>query len=699
MVTGVAAGLMIAISAFANRKKIEPPVAEIRPTEHRFNGAVRVDPYGWLKEKTDPDVIGYLEKENSYTDSMTAHTRSLRKKLYEEMKRRIREDDRSVPVRLDDYFYYTRFESGLDYPIYCRKQGSLEAEEEILLDVNEVAKYMEYCRIGVFRVSPNHRLLAYSVDDTGDEVYTVYIRDLQTGDLRTDAVPNTNYSVEWANDNETLFYTILDETLRPFKVLTHRLGEDPKQDVEVFHETDDAFFLGLEKSKSRKYLFLYLESQVTSEVRILEADRPDSGFVLFRARTGGVEYALEHHGDYFYVVTNEDAMNFKLMRTLTGEIDPEHWEEVLPHRAEIKLDGVEAFANHLVVYERRNGLKSMTVRNLVNERSQQVEFDEPVYTFSRAGNPEFNTAVLRFTFESLLTPASVYDYNMETGDRVLLKQDEIVGGYNRDDYKSERILAPAKDGTQIPISLVYRRNVNPKGEHPLYLYGYGSYGACIEPGFSSNRLSLLDRGVVCAIAHIRGGGEMGRPWYEEGKLLKKKNTFDDFVASAGFLIREKYTTAQRLVAHGRSAGGLLIGTVLNMRPDLFKAAVADVPFVDIVNTMLDPTIPLTVIEYDEWGNPTDPVFFDYIKSYGPYENVSAQAYPDLLVTAGLNDPRVGYWEPAKWVAKLRATKTDDHLLLLKTNLGTGHFGISGRYGYLEEVAFTYGFILDRLGLG
>ncbi|MFQ5709386.1 MAG: S9 family peptidase [bacterium] len=686
------------MSACSNKTDLAPPVAEVIPKTDTTNGEVRTDNYFWLRQRDNPKVIEYLKAENAYTDAVMAHTKKRQEKLYQEMLARIKETDLSVPVKIDDYYYYSRTEEGKQYPINCRKKGSLDAEEEILLDQNQLAEGHGYFRVGIYDISPNHQLLAFSTDTTGSETYTLYVKNLRTGRLLADEIPNTYYSVEWANDNKTLFYNTLDDAKRPFKLFRHRLGTDFKQDELIHFEEDESYFLSISKTRSKRYLLLNLGSNTTSEVWYLDADDPEGDFKLIHPRQHEMEYEVAHHGDKFFILTNENAKNFKLMETSLKNPAKKFWHEVVPHRDAVKIDGMDVFRNHLILYERENGLKQIRVTNLESGETHRVDFPEPVYTYWRSSNPDFNTNVLRYNYTSLVTPRSVFDYNMDSKTRQLQKQYEVLGGYNPAHYQSERIFAEASDGTKVPISLVYKKGVAKDGKHPLFLYGYGSYGFSIDPTFSSNRLSLLDRGFIYAIAHIRGGEEMGRYWYDQGKLLHKKNTFTDFIACAEHLIAEKYTSKDKLVIYGGSAGGLLMGAVANMRPDLFKVVIAKVPFVDVVNTMLDASIPLTVTEYEEWGNPNEKAYYDYIKSYSPYDNVAAKDYPNMLVTAGLNDPRVGYWEPAKWTAKLRATKTDHNLLLLKVNMGAGHAGASGRYDYLKEVAFDYAFIFDVLGI-
>jgi oligopeptidase B len=676
----------------------KPPVAQIRPHVKTTHGEQRVDDYNWLRERGHPDVIAYLEAENAYTDARMKHTKKLQETLYQEMKGRIKETDLTVPVKVDDYYYYTRTFEGKQYRVHCRKRGSLDAEEEVLLDQNRLAEGHKYFRIGAFEVSPDHKLLAYSVNTSGDEVYTLRVKDLETGGLLLDEIPNTYYSVEWGNDNKTLFYTVLDDAKRPYKAFRHVLGTDVSRDRLVHYEEDRRFSVRLSKTRSRSYLLLNLGSQITSEVRYLDADRPDGEFVMVHPRQQGMEYDVSHHGDHFYIVTNDDAINFKLVKTPISSPSKGNWTEVIPHRESVKLDGVDAFAGHFAIYERDQGLRRLRIVNLAGGDEHYVEFPEPVYTFYAMGNPEFHTKTLRYSYTSLITPRSVFEYDMDARTQELKKQQEVLGGYDPEQYESERIFATASDGTRVPISMVYRKGLARDGRNPMLLSGYGSYGASMDPWFSSARISLMNRGFVCATAHIRGGGEMGRPWYEDGKLLHKRNTFTDFIACAEHLIEEKYTSADRLVITGGSAGGLLMGAVTNMRPDLFNAVVARVPFVDVVNTMLDPAIPLTVTEFEEWGDPKQKTYYEYMMTYSPYDNVTAQNYPNVLVTAGVNDPRVQYWEPAKWTAKLRALKTDDNRLLLKTNMGAGHGGASGRYDALKERAFQYAFMLDVVGI-
>lgn len=676
------------------RPDVKPPVAPKRPHKLTLHGDTRIDNYYWLRDKTNPEVIQYLNDENEYTTQLMHHTEPLQQQLYREILSRIKETDLSVPERVDEYYYYTRTEKGKQYPFYCRKKGSLEAEEEIILNVNELAEGHAYLKLGIAEISPDHSLLAYSIDTRGSEAFTLFVKHISTGELVDGPIHETHYSVEWGNDNQTLFYTTLDEAKRPHKVYRHVVGSPAEGDVLVYHETDDAYFVWLEKTRSEKFILINSESISTHEVRFIEADAPQREPRLFRERREGIEYTIDHHEDMFYIVTNEGAKNFKLMSSPVAAFERENWQEVIPHQPDVKLDGIDIFRDHMVIYERRNGLKNIRIKHFRTGAIHDVRFPEPVYNVLPSDNPEYKTNILRFQYTSFVTPLSVYDYNMDTHDRELQKQTEVLGEYDPNQYIAERIFVPAKDNVRIPLSIVYRKGFVRNGEHPAIVYGYGAYGISQDVNFSSHRLSLLDRGFLIAIAHVRGGGEMGRQWYEDGKLLKKKNTFHDFIACLEYLHRLKYTSPEKTVIYGASAGGLLVGAVLNMRPDLCTAAIANVPFVDVLTTMMDPSIPLTVIEYEEWGNPNIQDQYEYIKSYSPYDNISAQNYPNILALAGLNDPRVQYWEPAKWVAKLRETNRGGTIILLKTDMRAGHAGASGRYDYLKDLAFEYAFILE-----
>ncbi len=695
---------------------LQPPAAKIVPHETTVHGDTRTDNYFWLRDRTDPDAIAYLENENSYTRAIMRHTEELQSSLYAEMLSHIQQTDLTVPVKRDEYFYYTRTEEGKQYRIYCRKRGSLsgpdeDAAEEILLDGNALAEGHKYFQIGAFAPSPNHKLLAYSVDYTGDEVFTVSVKNLETGAESEGEIRKASYSLEWAADNATLFYTVLDSARRPYKVYRHRLGDRESGvtgDVEIYHETDQRFDLEVSKTSSRAYLLIASTSSLTTEIRWLRSDEPEGEFRVALPRTQGVEYDLTHHGDSFFIRTNDGAKTFRVVEAPVADCSKANWKEILPARPEATIEGVSALAGYLVFEERERGLGKIRIRSFLGgaglrpadlgPETHSVDFPEPVYSVALTGNAEYDTKLLRFTYTSLVTPASVFDYNLETRQRELKKRQEVPGGYDPAQYQSERIYASSPDGVEVPISLVYKKGMLRDGRAPLLLYGYGSYGISMDPSFSSDRLSLLDRGLIYAIAHVRGGGDLGKLWHEDGRLLKKRNTFTDFIACAEALVAARYTSSDRLAIEGRSAGGMLVGAVVNMRPELFSIVLAGVPFVDVLNTILDATLPLTVGEYEEWGDPNEKQFYDCIKSYAPYENVRAAAYPTMLITAGLNDPRVSYWEPAKWAANLRALKTGDRLLLLKTNMGSGHFGSSGRYEYLKETAFNYAFLLNALGI-
>ncbi len=675
-----------------------PPHAKKIPHDVTVHNDLRIDNYFWLRDRNNPDVIDYLEKENAYTEAMMKSTVGLQEKIYQEMKSRIKETDLSVPVKIDQFYYYHRTEEGKQYPIYCRKLNSLDAPEEILLDQNQLAEGKAFLSLGSFKVSPNHNLLAYSLDETGNENFTVFIKNLVTGELFSDTLRGVYYSLEWANDNQTLFYNTLDPAHRPYRVYRHRLGTKQASDDLVYEEQDERFFLDITKSKSHTYLFLVSGSEITTEYRQLDANNPDGKFEVVLPRKHGVEYSLAHHDGSYYILTNDDAINFKLVKAPVSNPSRDHWETIIPHNPDVLLESVDEFADFLTVFVRDRGTEKIRVLPFNQSPAYTITFDEPVYSLGGQSNPDYSATSLRFSFSSLKTPRRVLEVDLNSGEQTILKEDEILGGYDPNLYETRRMWATARDGAQIPLSMVYRKDLKIDSSTPIYLYGYGSYGSTIDPYFSSSRFSLIDRGFIYVIAHIRGGGFLGRAWYEDGKWLHKKNTFNDFIDAAEFLIKEGMTDREHLVIAGGSAGGLLMGAVTNMRPDLFHVVVADVPFVDVVNTMLDETIPLTVIEFDEWGNPKDKTYYDYMITYSPYDNVKAQDYPNMLITAGLNDPRVGYWEPAKFVAKLRELKTDNNLLLLKTNMGAGHMGASGRYDYLKEVAFRYAFVLNQLGI-
>jgi len=673
------------------------PIAEKRHYVHTIHGDERVDPYFWMRDRTDPATIAYLKDENAYTEAVLKPTEDLQKALYQEMLARIQETDLSVPYRKGNYWYYTRTEEGKAYPIHCRKQGSLDGEEEVLLDQNQMAEGLDYFDLGIFSISPNQRILAYAVDTSGAERFTLRFLDLETREHFPETVSDVYYSFAWGNDNRTVFYTQVDDATRPYKLFRHTVGSSGTDEL-VYHEPDDAYFLSIGRTRSEAYLLMHLGSKVTSEVHYLDANQPTGNFQVIQPRTQGVEYDVEHHSDRFYILTNQDAINFKLMKAPVDDPRPANWETVVPHRDDVLLEGVSAFINHLVLYERKDGIPQVQVCNLTSGEQHPIDFPESSYEVYEGANPEFDTTVLRFTYTSLLTPSSVFDYDMNTRQRELKKETPVLGGYDKSQYATERLHAIAPDGTEVPISLVYKKGIEKNGQNPLLMEGYGSYGYSYPVSFGSTRLTLLNRGVVMAIAHIRGGSEMGRRWYENGKFLYKKNTFTDFIACAEHLIKAGWTSPDHLAIEGGSAGGLLMGAVLNLRPELFKAAIAHVPFVDVVTTILDTSLPLSAMEWEEWGNPNDPVYYEYMKSYSPYDNVEAKDYPAMLITAGLNDPRVSYWEPAKWTAKLRDRKTDNNLLLLKTNMEAGHGGASGRYEHLKEIALDYAFLFAQWGL-
>ncbi|HEU4559499.1 MAG TPA: S9 family peptidase [Longimicrobium sp.] len=676
-----------------------PPVARVVPRADTTLGDVRVDNYFWLRDdkRQDTAVINYLEAENRYTQGMMRHTEALQERLFQEMRGRIKETDLSVPYRLGEYFYYSRTEAGKQYPIFARKRGSLTAPEEVMLDANQMAQGTRYFALGGQEVSPDGRLLAFATDTTGAERYTLMVKDLATGRILPDRVANTNGGLVWAADNRTLFYGVSDAANRPYRILRHVLGADPAGDVVVAEEPDELFGIGVYRTKDRKFLLIGSNSFDVSEVRYLPADQPMGTFRVIRPKTPNVLYSVQHHGDRFLITTNENAPNFKLVSAPDSDPRAENWRDLVPASDSVLLDGIDVFKDYLVLYQRQNGLRKLRVVPFGGGQPYDVDFPEPIYTYWGAFNPEFDSQVVRFTYTSMVTPSAVYDFNMATRQRELKKATEVPG-YDRSLYATERTWARASDGTLVPVSLVYKKPLARDGSRPLLLYAYGSYGISTDPAFSSGIVSLLDRGVVYAIAHIRGGQEMGRHWYDQGKLLNKKNTFTDFISAAEHLIAQGYTRSDRLAIRGGSAGGLLMGAVINMRPELFKAVVADVPFVDVINTMLDASIPLTAGEWLQWGDPRKAEFYGYMKSYSPYDNVRATNYPAMLVTAGLNDPRVGYWEPAKWVALLRATKTDNNPLLLRTNMGAGHGGASGRYDAIRENAVRYAFILDQFGI-
>jgi len=679
------------------KKKILVPVAKKIQKEFMVHGEVRTDDYFWLNQKENQEVLEYLNAENKYFEQMTAHTKALETKLFEEMKSRIKEDDQSVPYKYNGYWYIVKYETGMDYPIYTRKKETSEADEELLFDCNVMAKGHDYFKLVGLSVSPDNSMVSFGVDTIGNRQYTIQIKNLLTDEIYPDRIEHTTGSVSWANDNKTLFYTKKNEkTLRPDKIYKHTLGLQKNEDILIYNETDDTFGVTVYKTKSRKYIVIACYSTLTNEYHILNADTPDENFRIFQKRIRGLEYSISHFEDWFYILTNKDhATNFKLMKTLETKTGIDHWVEVIPHRTDVLLEDIEIFRNFLVVSERYNGLNQIRIQSRDKTQDYYLPFDNETYTVHTGTNVDFDTEILRYSYNSLTTPASIIDFNMATKAKTVKKEQEVLGGkFNKENYTSERLWATATDGAKIPISLVYRKDITISASTPLLLYGYGAYGHTIDPYFSSVRLSLLDRGFIYAIAHVRGGEYLGREWYENGKLLKKKNTFSDFISCSKFLIDKGYTSSDHLYAMGGSAGGLLIGAVINMEPKLYKGVIVAVPFVDVVTTMLDDSIPLTTGEYDEWGNPNDKTYYDYIKSYSPYDNVRARKYPHIMVTTGIHDTQVQYWEPAKWVAKLRDKKLDANRLIFKTNMKAGHVGASGRFEALKEDAEEYAFLLD-----
>jgi oligopeptidase B len=682
----------------ANRVLI-PPLAEKRPVVHEAHGDRRVDEYAWLRERDDPAVIAHLEAENAYTEAMTAGSAGLRDRLFGEIVGRIQQTDSGAPVPHGAWLYYSRTEEGRQYPILCRRPRRSDdggGGEQVILDQNVLAEGHEYLRVGDAEVSPDHRLLAYTVDTDGSEQFRLRIRDLQTGRDLADVVERVYYSVAWASDNATLFYTRPDQAMRPWQVWRHRLGSDAAADALVVQEEDERFFASVSRTRSGALILVSLESKVTTEVRVVRADAPTAEPTIVEPRRQGHEYSVDHHGETLYIVSNDDAINFRLMASPLATPSREHWREVIPHRDDVKLDGVDLFARHMVMYERAGGVRRIGVRRLADSATYVIEQPESVYVAMPGTNHEWDTETLRFEYTSLVTPRSAIDYGMESGERTVVKQEPVLGGYEPGEYVTERLWATAPDGVRVPISTVRRRDTALDGTAPALLYGYGSYEISMEPAFASTRLSLLDRGFVYAIAHVRGGGEMGRRWYEDGKFAHKRNTFSDFIACADHLVAEGRTSHQRMAIRGGSAGGLLIGAVLNLRPDLAAVALAHVPFVDVVTTMLDDTLPLTVTEYEEWGDPNQLDAYREMLAYSPYDNIGAADYPAVLATAGLNDPRVGYWEPAKWVARLRERRTGERPVLLQTEMGAGHGGPSGRYEAWRKEAFALAFVLDNL---
>ncbi|MBT8326760.1 MAG: S9 family peptidase [Bacteroidia bacterium] len=679
---------------------MQAPQAKKIPKELTIHGDTRVDNYYWMNQREDQEVIDHLNAENAYTKEVLKPTENFQSELYEEMVGRIKKDDESVPYRKRGYWYYTRFVTEGEYPIFCRKKGSGSfkdaGEEEVMMDVNEMAKGHSYYKIGGLGVSPNNKLLVYSEDTLSRRIYTLKLKDLETGKFLEMEIPGTTGGATWASDNETIFYTERDETtLRSYKIVSYNIHT--KESQERYVEMDDTFNCGVYKSKSEKYIIISSGASITSEYQFIAAEKPKDEFKMFQPRIRGLEYGISHFEDRWYVLTNWDAQNFRLMQTKESNTTRENWTEVIGHRKDTLLEGIELFKNFMVVEERTDGQNHMRIIDQQTNEEYYMEFDSETYNCWSSTNPEFDTEILRYGYTSMTTPSSVFDFNMRTRERKLLKQQEVIGGYNEEEYDSKRVWATARDGERIPMSVVFKKSENTE-PRPLLLYAYGSYGHSLDPYFSTIRLSLLDRGFMYVIAHIRGGEDLGRKWYDNGKLLKKKNTFYDFIDCAEHLIKEKYTVKDNLYAIGGSAGGLLMGAIINYRPDLWNGVIAAVPFVDVVTTMLDDTIPLTTGEYDEWGNPNEKEYYHYIKSYSPYDNIEEKEYPNMLITTGLHDSQVQYWEPAKWLAKLRELKTDKNTLIMSCNMDTGHGGASGRFEALKETAKEYAFLFMLEGI-
>ncbi len=680
--------------------KLTPPVAKKVKKEFNEHNNSRIDNYYWLNDREDQEVIDYLEAENAYTDAVLKKTEALQEKIYNEIVGRIKQTDMSVPYDYKGYEYYVRFEEGGEYPLYCRKQLPEKKTEEVMLNGNTMAEGYAFFQIGGWEISHNNQLLAYSIDTVSRRKYTIHFKDLKSGKVLEDNIPNTSGNMAWANDNKTLYYATRDETLRPYRIYKHTIGSPAKDDVLVYEESDATFSTFVYKTGSDKFLVIGSHSTLSNEYRILDADKKGkkATFKVFHERQPTLEYSISHQGDRFLVLTNDQATNFKLMETPDDKTGIENWKEVIAHREDVLLEGVDVFEDFYVLSERKDGLPQLRILDQRLQKDYLLPFDEEDYNAYTTGNHDYSSRNIRYAFTSLKTPTTIYDMDVASQEKTFLKEYEVLGGYNANDYVTERRYAEARDGVKVPISIVYKKGFEKDGKQPLLLYAYGSYGYSIGSNFRSSRLSLLDRGFALAIAHVRGGQELGRQWYEDGKLLKKKNTFYDFIDCGKYLIEEGYTSSESMFAMGGSAGGLLVGAVINYEPLLFKGAIAAVPFVDVVTTMMDESIPLTTGEYDEWGNPNDPEYYDYILSYSPYDQVEAKEYTNLLVTTGLHDSQVQYWEPAKWVAKLRGMKTDDNILLLKTNMDFGHGGASGRFETYKETALEDAFMLMLLGI-
>mgnify|MGYP003585845880 CR=1 FL=1 len=687
-----------------NWPSVKPPIAEKQEFVRVIHGDEVKDTYYWMidyftKGKDSTKVVNYLKDENTYWETMMKDTEPLRNELFQEMKARIKEKDESVPTLKNGYYYYTKTENGKQYYKYCRKKGNLNAPEEILLDVDKMAEGKPYYSATGFSISPDNQKLIFGVDDVSRRQYHLFLKDLKSGKITDLKIKNTTGSATWANDNKTIFYTSKNEiTLLSEKIMRHILGTDSSKDAVVYDEKDKSNYIGIGKSKNDKFILISSAATTSSEVRYINADKPFDDFKVFQPRMKDVLYEVTPLEDKFLITTNKDALNFKVMETPLDKTEVANWKDFIPHRKDVLVEGIDEFKNYLVLSERQNGLSQLVIMDRKTGNKEFLKFDEPDYTVYPSGNPEYNTDNFRFGYTSMITPSTQYEQNLKTGARKILKQQEVLGGYNKNEYTTERVFATAKDGTKIPISIVYKKGIIKNGKNPTLLYAYGSYGNSSDATFSSSRLSLLNRGFVYALTHVRGGQEMGRQWYEDGKMMKKKNTFTDFIDSGEFLVKEGYTSPEHLFAQGGSAGGLLMGAIANMKPELWKGVIAQVPFVDVVNTMLDESIPLTTNEFDEWGNPKNKDAYFYMKSYSPYENVEKKNYPNLLVTTGLHDSQVQYFEPAKWVAKLRDSKTDNNVILLKTDMNYGHGGASGRFDYLKDVALIYAFMLKLEGI-
>jgi oligopeptidase B len=695
----------ILIFSFCNQQPMEnkqinfdAPIPVKKPRELSIHGDIRIDPYFWMNESENPEVLDYISKENAYTDRVLAHTKDFQQTLFDELKARIKQDDTTVPYFLDGYYYFARYEKGFEYPLYCRKKENLQATEQIMLNVNEMAQGHDYYSVAGLKISPDNKYLAFAVDTLGRRQYTLYVKDLTTNKMLAKSIENTSANAVWAADSKQIFTVQKDKTLRSSKVVLTDMFDAKASIREVYYEADEKFNVGLSLSRSKKYVFISSQSTLSSEIRFVNAETPQADFSIFQERLPKTEYDIEHFNHQFYILTNYKAQNFRLMNCNEDKTQLANWNELIAHRSDVRVEAFELFNDFMVLEERKMGLMHIRIINHKSGEDYYIPFADPAYVAATSTNMEANTTMLRYVYSSLTTPNSTFEFDMQSKKQQLLKQQEVVGGFNAADYQSERIYVRARDGAKVPMSIVYKKGFLKNGTQPILLYGYGSYGITVDPVFSTNRLSLLNRGFAFAIAHIRGSETLGRQWYESGKLLNKKNTFYDFIDCAEYLVNEKFTSTEKLFAMGGSAGGLLMGAVANMRPDLFRGMVAAVPFVDVVTTMLDESIPLTVGEYDEWGNPNIKEYYDYMLSYSPYDNVQKQAYPAMLITTGFHDSQVQYWEPLKWAVKLRENQTANQPILLFINMDAGHSGASGRFEVLKEIALEYAFMLDCVGI-